>query len=365
MLDAAILLERAVAIPSPSGRERAVAEFLVGEMRGFADAAFVDEVGNAVARLGRGPLGVLFLGHLDTAPGEVPVRIEGGKLYGRGAVDAKGSFCAALAAAARLPEAALERLTLTLLGAVGEEAPGSVGARHALSAYPKPDLLIIGEPSGWEAVTLGYKGRLVARLRLEKDEFHSAGPDRSAAEEVVALWQRLSAWAEAFNAGIQGRFDQVQLALQEVHGGSDGLRQVAEAVVSLRLPPALPPEAAEAALRALLAEVAPPGLGCAFGGAEAPYRGPKDTPLTRAFRAAIRARGGRPRFKVKTGTSDMNVVAPHWRVPVLAYGPGDSALDHRPDEHLELAEYERAIGVLADALERLAHGGADQSPERR
>ena len=60
--------------------------------------------------------------------------------------------------------------------------------------------------------------------------------------------------------------------------------------------------------------------------------------------------GVRPGFVVKTGTSDMNVVAPAWRCPILAYGPGDNALDHTPGEHVALDEYWRAVLVLEEAL---------------
>jgi LysW-gamma-L-lysine carboxypeptidase len=49
----------------------------------------------------------------------------------------------------------------------------------------------------------------------------------------------------------------------------------------------------------------------------------------------------------------MNVAGPAWRCPIVAYGPGDSRLDHTPDEHLPLDEYQQAIGVLARVLEIL------------
>jgi len=58
---------------------------------------------------------------------------------------------------------------------------------------------------------------------------------------------------------------------------------------------------------------------------------------------------------LKTGTSDMNVVGPAWGCPLLAYGPGDSGLDHTPDEHIEIAEYLRAIDVLETALAQMQH----------
>jgi LysW-gamma-L-lysine carboxypeptidase len=294
----------------------------------------------------------MVLGHIDTVPGEIPVRIVDNVLFGRGAVDAKGALCAAIAAAAQLSPEVLDGLTLTIIGAVEEEAPSSKGARYAVTAYPKPDLVIIGEPSGWEAVTIGYKGRLVVRLSCERANFHSARDETTAAELLVAAWLSLKAWADGVNEGIDGLFDRVQLSLQGINSDSNGLIQRADAVVGLRLPPRLTPPAAEAAVRACLAPYT--SLSLSFSGHEAAYRSPKDTPLTRAFRVAIRAAGGKPRLMVKTGTSDMNVVAPHWDVPMLAYGPGNADFDHRPDEQLPLAEYQRAIDVLRAVLVRLA-----------
>jgi LysW-gamma-L-lysine carboxypeptidase len=350
MLNATDLLTQAVAIPSVSGAEAEIARFLVAQMARFCKEAFVDAAGNAVGRIGEGALKVYVLGHIDTVAGEVPVRVEGGRLYGRGAVDAKGPFCAALAAASRLTDGVKGALSLTLIGAVEEEVPSSKGARHALATLPKPDLVIVGEPSGWDAVTLGYKGRLVVKVALEKPNFHSAGEGSTAAEAMLEVWAGLKGWARGVSGA--GLFNSVQLALQSFNTESDGLTQRARATVGLRLPPAWPPERVEGALRALLAGT--PGLSVTFTGHEAPYRGPKDTPLTRAFRVAIREAGGTPRLKLKTGTSDMNVVAPVWDVPMLAYGPGDSALDHTPEEHVEVAELERAVGVLASVFGLLA-----------
>jgi LysW-gamma-L-lysine carboxypeptidase len=62
--------------------------------------------------------------------------------------------------------------------------------------------------------------------------------------------------------------------------------------------------------------------------------------------------GQRAAFTVKTGTSDMNV-GPVWQCPIVAYGPGDSTLDHTPNEQLDLDEYHRAIEVLTAVLRDL------------
>lgn len=358
MLDAIRLLEKTISIPSVSGHEAEVARYLVTQMQTYADEAFVDEAGNAVARLGRGERQVVFLGHIDTVPGEIPIRIHNGELWGRGAVDAKGSFCTAVAAASQLATEVLNHISLTLIGAVEEEVPSSKGARHAVQVYPKPHFVIIGEPSSWNAITLGYKGRLVVKLALERDHFHSAGDGPTAAELVTDSWQQIRGWAAQVNQGSKRIFEQVQVSLQQIGSQTDGLKQRAEAVVGFRLPLTMPPEKAEEALRQLLNSPEEAGLELTFTGHERAYRSERDTPLSRAFRTVIRRHGGQPRIKVKTGTSDMNVVAPHWDVPMLAYGPGDSAFDHRPDERLNLAEYEAAIRVLRDVFSLLAEGQA-------
>lgn len=349
MLDALDLLKTAVSIPSVSGQEAELAHYFQSQLESFCDEAFVDESGSAVGKWGRGPLKVYFLGHIDTVPGLIPVRIEDGKLFGRGSVDAKGSFCTAVAAASHLHPTLKNTLTLKLIGATEEEAPTSKGARHAVKTYSQPDLVIIGEPSGWDALTLGYKGRLVAQLSVAKDNFHSAGKGTTAAEDLIEFWLKAKTHATNYNADIKGIFDALQVSMQNVSSTSDGLLQRAEATLGYRLPPTITPEALKKELSDLL-----PEIDLVFKGAEIAYRSEKDTPLTRALRIAIRQHGGKPRFKVKTGTSDMNVVAPHWNVPMLAYGPGDSGLDHTPNEHLDLADYKRAVAILTTAFEQLA-----------
>jgi LysW-gamma-L-lysine carboxypeptidase len=50
----------------------------------------------------------------------------------------------------------------------------------------------------------------------------------------------------------------------------------------------------------------------------------------------------------------MNIVGPAWNCPTVAYGPGDSSLDHTPEEHVEIAEFRRGVEVLVRALKTLA-----------
>lgn len=347
------LLQAAVATASVSGDEAAVVRLLVDALTPYVDRAWVDGAGNARAVGGSGPRTLLFLGHLDTVPGAPPVRLHDGVLHGRGSVDAKGSAVAAAVALARAPRSVRDAWRLAWVGAVEEEVASSRGARHLLADAAPPDLLVVTEPSGADAITLGYKGALRLRLEAVRPRAHSAREEATAPERLVAAWTRLRAWVAEVNeaAGPVGVFERVQVALLALASDDDGITERASAHVGFRLPPAWAPDRVRMALIDL--DLGPDVTWSSDAG-EAAVRGPRDGVLARAFRRAIREGGHRPSIKVKTGTSDWNVVAPVWTCEALAYGPGDAALDHTPHERLELAEFDRAVAVLDRALASLA-----------
>jgi len=341
-MDPVFLLQRMVEIPSLSGEEAALAAFLIETMRSVGFQVSIDEAGNAVGTLGDGPKEIVLLGHMDTVPGLVPVRIENGKLYGRGSVDAKGPLATFIAAAAKV--GALPGKRIVVVGATEEEAASSKGARHATRTH-SPSFCVVGEPSGTRAVTLAYKGRIVLAYEAWADAAHSASQAGGILEVGVEFWNRIKRWAEDFNAGKK-MFDCLDPALREIRSENDGLEESIHLRASIRIPPALSPDDVRQQVEGLKPS---PGQ-LRFWGADPSYRAPKNTPLVRAFLQAIREQGAEPAFKVKSGTSDMNVVGPVWNCPIVAYGPGDSALDHTPNEHLDLAEYQQAIAILARVL---------------
>ena len=189
------LVHGLVAIPSLSRHEGEAVEWLVAQLaeRGFR--ATVDDAGNAVGEIGDGAHHVILLGHIDTVPGEIPVRIEGDELVGRGAVDAKGPLAAFVAAATRPPAG----VRVTVVGAVEEESPTSAGARYR-AALGAPDWCVIGEPSGWDAITVAYKGRLAMRVALARDARHGASPGPTCTEEALGIWERIHDAAETRSA---------------------------------------------------------------------------------------------------------------------------------------------------------------------
>jgi len=330
---------------SPSGQEQAAAEYLVAQMRDLGLRAAVDPVGNAVGEIGAGAQTIVLLGHIDTVPGAIRVCREGNVLHGRGAVDAKGPLAAFVCAAAHV--GMLPDKHVIVVGAVEEEAATSRGARHVLTQLV-PSAVVIGEPSGWDRITVGYRGRLLVDYALRREVGHTAGPSVSAPEEAVGFWQMVLAWAGRLNAGCDRLFEQVTPSLRRICSTDDGLVEHMEMRLGLRLPLECDADRLQKELLGMAGDA-----DLSFHGYEQAFHAPRGTSLARAFVRAIRAQGQRATFGVKTGTSDMNVVGPVWQCPIVAYGPGDSTLDHTPNERLDLGEYHQAIEVLTAVLRDL------------
>ena len=409
------LLRGLVAIPSLSHQEAAASAWLAQQMAAFGyDRAFVDGAGNAVGEMGPAHAArtIILLGHIDTVPGNIPVRIEttatGDVLYGRGSVDAKGPLATFTAAVARVGSAwaHAHNVRLVVVGAVEEEAASSKGARFIRDRFDgvheaRPVAGIIGEPSHWTRVTLGYKGRLLVEMEATQPMAHTAGPDAGVAVVAVEFWNWLSDYAARFNTGRDKAFEQFQPSLrrlatftdEEMHDhvvASSGIRLpldfdvdqfVAELYAwacergrggvkergreerdqspvsnlpisqspNLQSPISITPgQSTEITIAGQLTFIT-----LRFTSYEPAWRGDRSNPLVRSFLYALKevAPAEKLGFVLKTGTSDMNVVGPAWGCPILAYGPGDSNLDHTPHEHVPLEDYWRAVLVLEGAIQ--------------
>ncbi|MEH1167087.1 [LysW]-lysine hydrolase [Micromonospora sp. CPCC 205539] len=332
---AAGLLRCLVETPSPSYHEAALARSLVDVMGQLGFEAYIDPVGNVVGEIGRGdgPV-VLLIGHLDTVPGGPPVRAEDGRLYGRGAVDAKGPLATMVCAAASADFCG----RIVVVGAVEEEI-ASRGSREIRRRLPRPDAVVVGEPSGWSTITLGYKGKLDLRYRVTVPATHPSNPVPKASELAVQCWNTLLDVLGPERGN--GSFDQPGATLISLRADQVD----AEAELSVRTPPGYDVDG----LLHELTRRTPDGELTVVNRVAA-CRADHRNPVVRALSAGIRAQRARPSLKVKTGTSDMNVLAEQWDVPMATYGPGDSSLDHADDEHIVLADYLRGIAVLRHAL---------------
>lgn len=338
-------LDRLIATPSPSFHERKAAELCEGYLKQFAfEKVWLDSVGNAVAtnynhKHGDSP-DLLLFGHMDTIAAPMPYERKSDRIRGRGAVDAKSSLAALLTAAGeqQVP------YKLMVAGVTEEEAPTSKGTYHLLS-YAKPKMAINGEPSNTNGVTIAYKGRLVVECRTHGAPSHAGMASENPIERTIEYYQKL----RLIYPLHKNKFDNVILNLTHIAAGTpDALNVVPERLdffIDVRVPPSITPGKVADTFRKLAPQNVEVKVHESIAGVETPM----NHPLCRALVASIRESGLHPRYVKKSGSADMNITSSAG-IPTVAYGPGDSSLDHTPNEVMLLSDYEKSVEILKGAM---------------
>lgn len=340
-------LRKIVEAYSPYGQERGVAEIIYQELSQRGLKTRIDRAGNVIGEIGKGKKQILFVGHMDVYQGGIPVRIERGKLFGRGSVDAKGSIAAFTGAVSKLTEKDLKDKKIVVVCCVEEEGPSSKGARYLMKkGNYKPEFIIIGEPSGWENITIGYRGIISFSARFEQDNFHygSANGDR-VTDMAVHFCKKLLDKAGLYQK--KSNFGNPSVEIREINSKNDGIKEKCRVRVVIRTPPGFDTKKLQKWIKdSSKAKIR-------FSQSDPAVLSGFNTRLVRVFRSVIKDRQGKAALVKKLGTSDMNIIAPFYGAPIVAYGPGNSRLDHTPNEHIKLNEYLKSIDVLAEVLRLL------------
>jgi acetylornithine deacetylase len=325
LLDPVALALDLMRIDSTSGREGDVIAFVhrLLEARGWCVRRIPVTAGrdDVLATSGDAPA-VTLSTHLDTVPPFIAPRLEGGRLWGRGACDAKGIAAAMIVAAERLR---LRDVPVALLFVVGEETTHD-GA-HAANAVPAGSrVLINGEPTE-STLALGTKGAVRFTLRTRGVPAHSAYPHlgHSAITDLVRLLHEIP----SLELPCDEVLGETTVNVGMISGGvADNIvAPMAEARVMIRLV-----SPADEVLSLVERWVA--------GRAEV-IPGPA-MPAVR-----LRAVPGFPTSVAAYATDIPALDA--WGEPLL-FGPGSILVAHRDDEHIEVAELLAAV----DAYETLA-----------
>ena len=196
MTPSEILLEKLLHIPSPSGKEFDVAQFIVSQLDGLAvRLQEVDENRfNVIAT--KGTPRVWLVAHMDTVPGIVPVRMTETAIYGRGACDNKQSIAGAIVVARELED-------IGLLFTVGEETDFAGAKKAEAEKVIGEEPVIIQEPTKF-VVKTGYRGVMTCNIKVTGVAQHSALPNpNSAIMKLAHIMTDLEThnWT-GFNAGL-------------------------------------------------------------------------------------------------------------------------------------------------------------------
>lgn len=280
--------------------------------------------------------------------------IRDGKLYGRGACDTKGSLAAFLTALANLvrqKDFRAGNVDVTLAALMGEET-GNFGARALADAGFHADLVIAGEPTGCRVVH-AHKGVAWVWITTEGRTAHGSTPERGD-NAIARMTEVLRRLLEQYQPSLPRRVDPLlgcpTINLGVIRGGSAANVVAGHCVLQVdrRLVGEETAESVATELEHLLADIPAQvrveGPGCG------PLRTPADHPLVTAL---ARSTGLPAPLARASWFCDAGVFAARGMAAV-AFGPGQIAQAHAPDEFVELAEVTRAAGIMERFLGELA-----------
>lgn len=355
------LLTNLLGIYSPSGKEEDIASFVAQELKKLGFQVGIDSVGNVIGTVGEGHPVVFLCGHMDTVAGIIPIRFEEGKIFARGAVDAKGPLASMIMGAAQAAKDPAFKGRILLASVIEEEAT-SRGIKEIIKEGIQADYAIFGEPSGVENITIGYKGQIQLKIICKTQTGHASTPwlYENALEKAYELWGQIKNNFSPVEKQ-ESTFSAVSTCLTKITGGQANsvIPFEAEMFLDVRVPPQFTTKQVYDDVRKVIERYKDSNpkvlVKTSLQDTVEPFEVDKSSPLVRALSISIRRVTGKPATVLrKTGTGDMNILGKAMNVPIVTYGPGDSHLDHTVDEHIIIDEYLNSIQVYKETILKLS-----------
>jgi acetylornithine deacetylase/succinyl-diaminopimelate desuccinylase-like protein len=281
-------------------------------------------------------------------------RLEGNRLFGRGACDTKGSIAAMLSALVTVAQSAHRPPgTEIMLAALVDEEYAQAGSRTFARTRPRADLAIVGEPTRLKVVT-AHKGVLWLELRTRGKAAHGARPElgRNAVHEMARVVDLLeTTYAAQLKKRRHPLLGHATVNVGAIRGGSQPNIVPAECVclVDLRL---LPGETDSGVSREMQNLLRKNKLSATMRRTHpAECRALETDPKNELVRRFLRS-AGQPSPSGVDFFSDAAVLADAG-IPSVLFGPGDIAHAHTPDEWIDPRQLDRAADILARFLQSL------------
>jgi acetylornithine deacetylase len=340
-----------------------------------------DRLPIVLGRVGRpGGRRIVLVGHVDVVPPGDPAtwdddpwsgRLDGRRVYGRGACDMKGGVASILAAVRALRDAGLADALQgeVLVASVPSEEDGGQGMLAAIRAGVTGEMAVITEPTGLDVV-IAHAGAITFKLTVPGRAAHA-----SVRREGVSALDKLQVLVRALEADETARNEAETDPLMTAHGlpyatiigtvqgGSWPSTVIDKLEVEGRYGVKLGQtwRDAERDLQRCIDDANEsdpflrdhPATVELTGGKFSSSRVPADHPLPVGLAGAVEDVLNRaPELHGEPYGADMRLLVQHGNTPTVIFGPGDKRLAHSANEWVSTAEVADCARVLAAWLVR-------------
>jgi acetylornithine deacetylase/succinyl-diaminopimelate desuccinylase family protein len=359
------ILQDLIAIPSVTGSETPVAVYLERKFRELGLAVEMQAVDsdryNVIGKVGTGPIGLMLCTHQDVIPAldvsgwETPPftpSVRDGRIYGRGATDAKGSMAAMMEAMARVKGRI--KGCAAIAAVVEEETGRSTGARKLLEAYT-PAATVIGEPTGLR-VAIAHKGAIRPIITVYGEAAHASRPAQgtNAISIAVKLIKTIESYGYRLGKHTDPLLGSSSSEVTMIYGG-ERINVVPESCtffIDRRLVSGESIESAYDDLRRLVSRFSRrhhAEVGLDLLSAYPPSATDANEAIVQMSSAVLDASGLDPEPAGFPAGCDMWAFrAKH--IPTVVIGPGSIEQAHVVDEYLDLGQLRKAVGVYERLL---------------
>jgi len=350
-------LKKLISIESYSGNEKEIISYIKDFFDNNKIKSYIDPVGNIIAEIGTGPSCLILSSHVDTISEPLKFREEGNKIYGRGAVDDKGTTAAMILSLLKYKDENIKK-KIQYIGIIEEET-SLKGMKSLIKNKIKADFAIFGEPTN-NKIAVAYKGRLFYEISLINPEgpMHSAhlNNDKNPIILTYKVWEQIDVFLKSKYKGKTPFFTVIpNLTVIKTHNSSNVIPDKCDFSIDIRIPPGINIEDIKNDIKAILDEnqkkfsikIEYKILSEISG-----YRIDNNEEIVKISKEALKlVCKSDSKLLRKTGTNFMNVFGSALNIPTISIGPGDPKLEHTNNEYIEIEQFDQAIEIYEKIIE--------------
>jgi len=377
-IDVVRLTQELVKIPSITGNESRIAEFIKETIEPFFDSVEIDEVGNLVGKIifdEKRPT-VLFNGHMDTVdPGEMKEPysgkiVDGSKfgvtgevVYGRGSADMKGADAAMIATISQLKT--IDNPPNVIFHAVVEEEPArGKGTKFAMDHLDiKPDVAVSGEATNLD-ICLGFRGWVQFELETFGKTAHGSNPSQgiNAIFYMRDFLNALDGYIDKLESKVHPFLGKATCAVTNIKCSPGRLSIIPDyccLTFDSRYFPGESPQDREKELLSLIKELKQKEpkfkakLKIISAGMRPTLLSPQNNYVRLMKKAILKVTKKEPKLRNWLFTCDSSYLVNDYSIATVGFGPASESVVHTPEEHVPVEHLKIAECVYREFLASL------------